>query len=122
MSDRLPELEDLSRQAVTRFTKWLEHKRYSSNTVVTYRDAVNVFLRFWQQFGKFRIDQFTADDINTFNFDDVVANGYSRSYRDQLVNAPNSSSMLLKTGACFQRASSVLEVISGFRMCSAKKK
>ena len=87
MSDRLPELEDLSRQAVTRFTKWLEHKRYSSNTVVTYRDAVTVFLRFWQQFGKFRIDQFTADDINTFNFDDVVANGYSRSYQNQLVNA-----------------------------------
>ena len=87
VSDRLPELEDLSRQAVTRFTKWLEHKRYRSNTVVTNRDAVTVFLRFWQQFGKFRIDQFTADDINTFNFDDVVANGYSRSYHNQLVNA-----------------------------------
>jgi site-specific recombinase XerD len=102
--------------------KWLEHKRYSSNTVVTYRGAVTVFLRFWQQFGKFRIDQFTTDDINTFNFDYVVANGYSRSYRNQLVNAPNSSSMLLKTGACFRRESSVLEVISGFHMCSAKKK
>jgi integrase/recombinase XerD len=31
--------------------------------------------------------QLTADDINTFNFDDVVANGYSRSYQNQLVNA-----------------------------------
>jgi integrase/recombinase XerD len=31
--------------------------------------------------------QLTTNDINTFNFDYVVANGYSRSYRNQLVNA-----------------------------------
>lgn len=39
--------------------------------------------------GKTESKSFTSEDINFFNLDYIVANGYSRSYQNQVVNALN---------------------------------
>ena len=87
VSDRLPQLSAQRQEFVIQYINWLQQKRYSRNTIESYQDAVTLFLRFWQQRGKVQLAQLTAEDINTFNLDYVVANGYSRSYQNQIVNA-----------------------------------
>ncbi|MGF1566441.1 MAG: tyrosine-type recombinase/integrase, partial [Flavobacteriales bacterium] len=87
VADRLPALETTGVAALLTFERWMVQKRYSKSTQTTYLDAARLFLRFWQQAGKTDLKAFTSDDINSFNHDYIVANGYSRSYQNQVVNA-----------------------------------
>ena len=63
------------------FERWLVQKRYSKSTQATYIEAARLFLRFWQLAGKTELKALTSEDINAFNHDYIVANGYSRSSR-----------------------------------------
>ena len=87
IADRLPTLMNTGESSLIAFERWLVQKRYSKSTQATYIEAARLFLRFWQLAGKKELKAFTSEDINAFNHDYIVANGYSRSYQNQVVNA-----------------------------------
>ncbi len=53
----------------------------------TGKEVLRLFLRYWQQAGKTELKALTSNDIHPFNHDCIVANGYSRSCQNQVVNA-----------------------------------
>lgn len=65
------------------FSLWLNSKRYSSNTIKTYTDAVRIFLRFMN--GK-PVGEIEQSDFIHFNNEYILKNGYSASYQNQVVN------------------------------------
>ena len=87
IADRLPTLMKTGESSLIAFERWLVQKRYSKSTQATYIEAARLFLRFWQLAGKTELKALTSEDINAFNHDYIVANGYSRSYQNQVVNA-----------------------------------
>ena len=87
IADRLPPLASNGESSLIAFERWLVQKRYSKSTQTTYIEATRLFLRYWQHEGKTELSTFTSNDINAFNHDYIVANGYSRSYQNQVVNA-----------------------------------
>jgi integrase/recombinase XerD len=80
----LPDLSSEKIKAIQCFEDWLRNKRYSENTIKTYRDAISVFLRF---FGNKRIEEIENSDLEKFNTAYILANAYSSSYQNQFVNA-----------------------------------
>ncbi len=71
-------------QKKVQFTRWLQSKRYSKNTIKTYCDALIVFLRYFESK---EIASITNEDVIHFNNDYILKNGYSSSYQNQVVNA-----------------------------------
>ncbi|MFN0189006.1 MAG: tyrosine-type recombinase/integrase [Bacteroidia bacterium] len=71
-------------QKKEQFTRWLQSKRYSGNTIKTYCDALIVFLRY---FDSKEIGSITNEDVIHFNNDYILKNKYSSSYQNQVVNA-----------------------------------
>jgi integrase/recombinase XerD len=69
---------------ISKFKTYLESKRYSSNTIKTYCDALNVFFKFHSFTHPERI---TSDHVHTFNHDYILKKGYSSSYQNQVINA-----------------------------------
>jgi len=79
------EEEVLDRTAeITRFIKWMRSRRYSESTIKTYAQALRVFLRFCTSKP---IAEITHEDIIAFNNQYIVANQYSSSLQNQVVNA-----------------------------------
>lgn len=71
-------------ERITRFRAWLHHKRYSTNTIKVYSEALRVFLTWFEA----KEDHaFTLDDLITFNNRYVLDKGYSASYQNQVINA-----------------------------------
>ncbi|HXB41917.1 MAG TPA: site-specific tyrosine recombinase/integron integrase [Bacteroidia bacterium] len=66
------------------FKDWLESRRYSKNTVVTYMDALKSFLRFYSQKP---VAEITNEDVIIFNNEFVLKHKLSASYQSQVVNA-----------------------------------
>jgi len=66
------------------FSQWLSSKRYSSNTIKTYTDALKVFL---YHFKEKPVSEITNDDVISFNNDFILKNNLSPSYQNQIVNA-----------------------------------
>ncbi|MBX2959770.1 MAG: site-specific integrase [Flavobacteriales bacterium] len=66
------------------FKLWLNSKRYSPNTIKTYSDAINTFLLFYNQKS---LAEITNQDIIKFNNEYILANNYSASFQNQVVNA-----------------------------------
>ncbi len=71
-------------QQIEMFKKYLLSKRYSSNTVTSYCDALKSFLTFFKTKS---IKDITNDDIVTFNNEYILKNNFSYSYQNQIVNA-----------------------------------
>jgi integrase/recombinase XerD len=65
------------------FRKWLIHKRYSRSTIETYSEAVRTFLRY--VYPREAGSVVEADMVGFVN-DFIIANGYSYSYQNQVVN------------------------------------
>lgn len=86
-ADRLNAPDETQTQALAKFERWMVQKRYSASTITTYTDAARLFLRYFSTHAPRLLQDFTADDINRFNHDYIIANGYSRSYQNQVVNA-----------------------------------
>jgi len=80
----LPRLEDHQEQQILKFTEALRAERYAANTIATYTDALRVFLRFFSDKDPSDI---TEDDVQRFNVDYILGNGYSASYQNQVINA-----------------------------------
>lgn len=71
-------------ERITRFRAWLHHKRYSTNTVKVYSEALRVFLT-W--FDAKEDHAFILEDLINFNNRYVLDKGYSVSYQNQVINA-----------------------------------
>jgi integrase/recombinase XerD len=69
---------------IQKFVNWLKSKRYSSNTINTYLNALKVFLNFYQEKAIKTIDN---NDIIKFNNEYIIKNKLSISYQNQMVNA-----------------------------------
>lgn len=70
-------------QHVSRFRKWMEHKRYSPSTIDTYTDAIKVFLSFVEP--KKALDVEPGDMVRFVN-EYIIPNHFSYSYQNQVVN------------------------------------
>lgn len=83
-TDILQELSDEAKHKIERFKFWLLSKRYSDNTIGTYTDALKTFLRYYAHKP---IAEITNDDLIKFNNHYIMANHFSASYQNQVVNS-----------------------------------
>ncbi len=77
-------LNESAQQEIEKFSRWLKSKRYSANTIKTYTDAVKTFVRFFKDKD---IAQISNEDLVSFNNEYILANHYSSSFQNQVVNA-----------------------------------
>jgi integrase/recombinase XerD len=80
----MAQLSEPVQQEVEKFSKWLKSKRYSTNTIKTYTEAVKTFVRFFKDK---TIAQINNEDLVAFNNEYILANHYSSSFQNQVVNA-----------------------------------
>lgn len=79
--------EKISAEAIEKIEKfrfWLHSRRYSPSTINTYLDSIKTFLRFYA-FKK--IQEIDNNDLIRFNNEYILANNYSASFQNQVVNA-----------------------------------
>jgi len=68
---------------IAKFKKWLTHRRYSDATISSYTDGVKVFLSYC--YPKLP-DEIDNRDMVKFVNDYIIANNYSFSYQNQIIN------------------------------------
>jgi integrase/recombinase XerD len=73
-----------SRKKIEEFKHWMHSKRYSESTIGTYVDSLTIFLRYYSSKP---IAEITNQDIILFNNYYILANKFSASYQNQVVNA-----------------------------------
>lgn len=74
----------VNEQKIVHFKQWLQSRRYSESTIVTYSEALITFLKFFHEKA---IDDITNDDVILFNNEHILRNKFSSSYQNQVVNA-----------------------------------
>jgi integrase/recombinase XerD len=77
-------LLDENKDLLQRFRKWLEHKRYSENSVRTYTEMLGIFARHMQPKP---LAEVTNEDVIVFVHTFLVGEGYSFTYQNQLVSS-----------------------------------
>ena len=82
--NKLLALSEEGRAKLETFRLWLRSKRYSESTVVTYCDALQTFLRY---FANKAVMEITNEDLISFNNHYILANKFSSSFQNQVVNA-----------------------------------
>ena len=83
-TDALPDLNQTQKEKIKQFKYWLQSKRYSESTIGTYIDSIQTFLRYY---AIKNMNEITNEDLINFNNDYILANHYSASYQNQIVNA-----------------------------------
>ena len=79
----LPPIDSLNKQNLDRFRKWLEEKRLSPNTVDTYVEVTNFFLRYTILKNS---RSHSKRLVESFNYEFIVREGKSISYQNQCIN------------------------------------
>lgn len=84
-----PDIKDFSLSnentaLIAKFKSFLQSRRYSDNTIDIYTDALTVFLKYYSHKPACDINN---DDLIAFNTNYIIANKYSASYQNQVVNA-----------------------------------
>ena len=69
---------------ITSFKYYLKSKRYSENTIKTFTDSLKSFLIFFEPKPA---NEITNDDVIKYNSEFILANTFSASYQNQIVNA-----------------------------------
>ncbi len=64
--------------------KWMVSRRYSSNTINTYTEALTVFLGY---FGSLNPNEISNQHLIDFNNEYILKNKLSSSYQNQIINA-----------------------------------
>lgn len=80
----LEPLDEFKKQAIQNFIRYLNSKRYSSNTIKVYSDSMSTFLRY---FSMKDITDISNDDLIDFNNNYILKNNFSASFQNQVVNA-----------------------------------
>jgi len=70
-------------ESVAYLKRWMNHKRYSISTVGTYCEVVRLFLRYVYPKSTQEVE---LGDMVLFVNEFIIANGYSYSYQNQVVN------------------------------------
>ena len=81
-----PKNKQLNAEAISKINKlkdWMRSRRYSESTIATYTDALRTFLKYYHHK---TISEITNDDIIEFNNKYILANNFSSSYQNQVVN------------------------------------
>ena len=81
---KLEPLELKFKKHLDKFYDWMVMKRYSKNTIKTYISMIELFFRFHADK---QIETITKDDIEDFNTNYILKNGYSFTFQNQLINA-----------------------------------
>lgn len=82
-----PDLVSLTQdslESIQDFKKYLEQLRYSESTILTYTEALRIFVRFSENKP---LDQINKSDIEKFNSDYIIKYQFSSSYQNQVINA-----------------------------------
>ena len=66
------------------FSHYMLQRRYSPNSVKSYREALRVFLDFIEDKVP---EEITNDDLERFNHERIIKKGFSASYQNQVINA-----------------------------------
>ena len=82
LSHSLPSTEGI--EQLKKYIQWLSSKRYSSNTIKTYSEALKSFLVFYREK---TIADITNEDVIIYNNEYILKNNLSSSYQNQIVNA-----------------------------------
>jgi integrase/recombinase XerD len=82
--NQLPVANKETNDVISVFEGYLMHRRYSENTIKTYCEALRTFLRFHDNK---TISSINQADFKFFNVHYILANNYSASYQNQIVNA-----------------------------------
>ncbi len=77
-------LSEESKTLLNKYKSWLRSRRYSENTIDTYIDALTTFLKFNSAKP---VSEITNEDVIDFNNNYILANNYSASFQNQVVNA-----------------------------------
>ena len=80
----LEPLDELKKQAIQNFIRYLNSKRYSPNTIKVYSDSMSTFLRY---FSMKDTTDISNDDLIDFNNNYILKNNFSASFQNQVVNA-----------------------------------
>jgi len=83
-SDDLEYLKSESLEKIKQFKYWMRSRRYGESTIKTYTDSLETFLRY---FAHKPINEITNEDLINFNNRYILANSFSSSYQNQIVNA-----------------------------------
>lgn len=83
-SDELEHLKSESLEKIKQFKYWMRSRRYGESTIKTYTESIATFLRY---FSHKAINEITNEDLINFNNRYILANSFSSSYQNQVVNA-----------------------------------
>lgn len=83
-SDGLEHLKSESLEKIKQFKYWMRSRRYGESTIKTYTESLATFLRY---FAYKSISEITNEDLINFNNRYILANSFSSSYQNQVVNA-----------------------------------
>ena len=81
---KLGSLKDIYKQPINEFVTWMQQRRYSKNTIDTYESMIVLFFKYHHTKD---INQIRNSDLIDFNTNYILANNYSYTYQNQLVNA-----------------------------------
>lgn len=73
-----------AQEKVRTLKRWMLQRRYSESTIESYCDAIKTFLRF---VADKELNEINNNDLIVFNNDYILANGYSTSFQNQVINA-----------------------------------
>lgn len=82
--EQLPLLSEERKAKITDFKNYLYSLRFSPSTIKTYSDAMSIFLRYHAQRP---LHEISNEDIIDFNVNYILANNYSSTYQNQIINA-----------------------------------
>ncbi|MEZ0130606.1 tyrosine-type recombinase/integrase, partial [Flavobacterium sp. LBUM151] len=71
-------------EEIKKYIQWLSSKRYSTNTIKTYSEALKSFLIFYREKA---ITEITNEDVIIYNIEYILKKNLSSSYQNQIVNA-----------------------------------
>ena len=80
----LEPLDEHKKLAIQNFIRYLNSKRYSSNTIKVYSDSLSTFLRY---FSMKEIAAISNDDLIDFNNNYILKSNFSASFQNQVVNS-----------------------------------
>lgn len=80
---KLPPLDDAKEKELVSFSKWLQQKRFSQNTVHTYVEVTGLFLRYIKLKN---IESISSRSIEQFNYDFIFKTRKSVSYQNQCIS------------------------------------
>ena len=82
--EKLALVNDDIKKEVNRLRLWMQSKRYGRSTIDTYCDCLTTFFRY---FAHKPVSEINNNDLIEFNNSYILANHFSASYQNQVINA-----------------------------------